>query len=117
MISYEENDRINIDDIIKDEWFNEINNLSEEKQNEEIKQKFIEKEAKVQEFLEANPNILAQFETFPTSNRSLENDIKIYFPEDVKIKNKKIELDGYNYVKIKGKLNYNNYMNTLLNIS
>ena len=59
MISYEEKDRINIDDIIKDEWFNEINNLSEEKQNEEIKQKFIEKEAKVQEFLEVNPNILA----------------------------------------------------------
>ena len=59
MISYEENDRINIDDIIKDEWFNEINNLSEEKQNEEIKQKFIEKEAKVEEFLETNPNILA----------------------------------------------------------
>ena len=115
MISYEEKDRMNIDDIIKDEWFNEINNLSEEKQNDEIKQKFIEKEEKVKEFLEANPNILDQFETFPTDDRSLENDIKIYFPEDLKIKNKKIELDGYNYVKIKGKLNYNNYMNTLLN--
>ena len=116
MISYEEEDRIDIDDIIKDEWFNEINNLSEEKQNEEIKQKLKEKEAKVKEFLEDNPEILNQFETFPSSSiRSLENDIKIYFLEDVKIKNKKIELDGYNYVKIKGKLNYNNYMNTLLN--
>ena len=60
MIAYKEEDRPNnIQEILDDKWFNEINNLNDEKQKElenEIKTEFMKKEEQMKEILEIDPD-------------------------------------------------------------
>ena len=47
MIAYNPDERPSIDDILKNEWMKEIENYGEEKENEDIKAKFLELEDKI----------------------------------------------------------------------
>ena len=86
MIAYKEEDRPNIQQILEDTWFDEIKNLNEIQQQNlenEVKNKFIEKENDVNTILEYNPNILNQFETFISTTRAFGDETKIYFNQDL----------------------------------
>ena len=118
MIAYKEEDRPNIQQILEDAWFDEIKNLNEIQQQNlenEVKNKFIEKENDVNTILEYNPNILAQFETFISTTRAFGDETKIYFNQELCPKKKYNCIYTDNYLKMKGNFNYYKDMNLLLN--
>ena len=72
MISKNEEDRPSIENILNDVWFNEISNLNPQQQmalDNEVQTQFLQKEQECNDIFEINPNLLEQFETFPTDNR------------------------------------------------
>ena len=123
MIAYEEEERPqSIDQILEDKWFKEIDGLNDEKQKEledEVKKKFIEKEEKVKEFLKPDPNKLKFLETFlsKSENKGNSNDEieYYYFSKNSTPKEKKIQYEIKNYIKIKGNFNYYYFMNLFVN--
>ena len=123
MIAYEEEERPqSIAQILEDKWFKEIDGLNDEKQKEledEVKKKFIEKEEKVKEFLKPDPNKLKFLETFlsKSENKGNSNDEieYYYFSKNSTPKEKKIQYEIKNYIKIKGNFNYYYFMNLFVN--
>ena len=117
MIAYEEKDRPkNIKEILEDKWFNDLKDVKKKKELEdEVKKIFLEKEKKVNEILGDNPYDLQESDYYSSStDRGLDEEINEYFPSELVPKNKKVILEINNHFKIKGKLNYNKFMNTLV---
>lgn len=117
IIAYKESDRPNIKEIINDKWFDELRNDEEKKKIEkELKDMFIEKEKKVIDFIQANPNYsISDPEKTFKGNRSLDDDFEEeIFPQNLIPKKKNIELGMDVYIKIKGNLDYYRFMNSLV---
>ena len=119
MISKNEEDRPSIENILNDVWFNEISNLNPQQQmalDNEVHTQFLQKEQECNDIFEINPNLLEQFETFPTDNRYM-NFIKrkptfeIYYKPLYK---KIVFVKDNHYIKLKGKLDHCYFMNELI---
>ena len=115
MIAYKESDRPkNIQEILDDKWFNEI----EEKENEleiGLKKLFEEKEKKVLDYIQANPDYLKNDMKSFGENRGLNDDFdNEIFSRGIIPQSKNINLGMDCYIKIKGDLNYYQFMNSLL---
>ena len=115
MISYEENDRPkNVQEILDDIWFNEIKENKNELETG-LNNLFIEKENKILTYIQSNPDYLEKgehsFGEIRNLNHGFENEI---FPKDITPQSKTINLGMDSHIKIKGNLNYYQFMNTLL---
>ena len=116
MISYEEKDRPSIEDILKDKWFDDINNKNEEKKIEkELNDKLIEKENTINNTLQANPFIFETEEHSYVGNRSVGEEFNEIFPQNLIPKTKKIEYDIESCIKFKGNFDYYRFMNIFVN--
>ena len=125
MIAYEEDDRPNnIEEILDDHWFDEIRDLSPEKQKEledKVKEKFKEKITKVDYFLKINPHLFDEVGYASSSNRnknfSKEETHKYpkYFKPNFILKEKNIKLNGEYYIKLLGNFDYCEFMNKFVN--
>ena len=114
MIAYEESDRPkNIQEILNDKWFKEV----EEKKNElefELEKLFKEKEKKVCLFIQDTDYLKKDMHSFG-ANRGLNDDFdNEIFSRGIIPKSKNINLGMDCYIKIKGDLNYYQFMNSLL---
>ena len=119
MVSFNPDERPSIEEILKDPWMKEINDLNESEYKileKEVFEDFIEREKKV---IENNEDITTNSNNDESSfgdNRSLTQDEKQFFSLDISPKyNLKTGLNMNNYVKINGNLNPNKFMNLLVN--
>ena len=109
-----------IDEILKDPWFKEINDLKKENEDEydELKNELV---LKILEFEDDIKKDNEQIETKPKKEEKEDKPIKksfsdneeLYFPLDMKPK--KFDKDEFvnNFIKIKGYLNPAEFMNSL----
>ena len=121
MIAYEEEDRPNnIEEILEDNWFDEIRDLSDEKQKEledEVKAKFIEKINIINNALEKNPHLLDK-DGYGTSSKNKgisKGEIIQYFKSNFSLIKKDIKLNGEYYIKLLGDFKYYVFMNYFVN--
>ena len=110
MVSFKENDRPSIQDILNNELFNDINNLSEEKKKEIIKEELKSKEILINKKNKKNVNC--------SSNKKEKKEAygeKKRFYETTIIRCIRNENIYENYIKINGNLNPIDYMNEYAN--
>ena len=120
MICYDAKKRYEIDYILeKDPWFNEIRNLSKEEfenLEEEIKKDFSERENEIElkkgEEMNANPNY--NDNDFGVNSRGVSD--QEYFSLDLAIKSQKTGINMKDYIKIKGEIKPNKFMNSIMNL-
>ena len=118
MISYEEDDRPSIEDVLKDKWFEDINNKNEVDKKElekKLNEKLIEKENIVNSSLHANPQLFEREEHSYIGNRSSDEGFDEIFSQNLIPKTKKIEYDMESCIKFKGNLDYYKFMNIFVN--
>lgn len=102
MIAYEEADRPeNIEDILNDSWFDEVN---ENQLEDDVKNEFNNKENKVKEQLEINPSFFEKDDyKSSTSNKDVSEEKEYtYFKPYFKLEKKEIEINGDFYLKLLG---------------
>lgn len=121
MISIEEDDRPSIEEILEDKWFNEIKDLNDNKKTKlenDVLSKFKKKKQDMDKIIEDDHHIFDIYETFTlcdTKGGKFDDDKKPAFKNNLKPKYKKIIYAVNNhYIKIKGNLNYNYFMNKLV---
>ena len=119
MVSFNPDERPTIEEILKDPWMKEINDLNESEYKileKEVFEDFIEREKKV---IENNEEITTNSSSYDYSldyYRSLTQNEKKFFSLDISPKyNLKTGLNMNNYVKINGNLNPHKFMNLLVN--
>ena len=103
MISYEEEDRPSIEDILKDKWFDELNNKNEEEKKlleKELNEIIIEREKKVSKKLKENLNYFGEEHSY-VGNRSVGEEFNEIFPQNLIPKTKKIDYDIESCIKFK----------------
>ena len=112
MIAYDEKDRKNIDLILKHKWFDEINDLSKNKEKEKKL-----KEDYIKEFEKKEKKIDAQLKPTEEASENKNNrgeSIKYFIFKEEKEKNIKIVDKNAKfdyYIRIKGNLDIINFMN------
>ena len=124
MIAFEEEDRPeNIGEVLKDKWFNEIENLDDKQKQDlenEVEAKFTEKENKIKHSLEIKKkktNINDDSCYFGKYYRDSDNkgaskeEDNQYFKPYFNLENKSIKLDGDFYIKLLGNFDYCAFMN------
>ena len=113
MIAYKQKDRPSLDDILKDPWLKEINDMNAEQLknlNTMLENKFKELESKINEMNELKPGANGNYK--PVENKSV--FIKLF---ENNIEPKKLNKDIFgtnNGILIKGNINPINFMNTLV---
>lgn len=119
MVSFNPDERPNIEDILnKEPWMQEIKNLSEEEYKsleEEVYEDFKEREIKVKE---NNLNLESESndDIYLSGNRGIGEDDTIYFDLDINPKLcLRTGLNMNNYIKINGNLKPNNFLNKIAN--
>lgn len=118
MVSYRPEERPSIDQILNDEWFNEIRNLNENQLNDletEIRDEFSKREKIVSEELRQNMETNEDSSSYMDETRGGGDDGKEYFDLSLKPKYAKTGIGMNNYIKIKGNLNPSKFMNSLAN--
>ena len=115
MVAFDENERPSIDDILKDEWFKEIDELSKEERDKLEKDIYSEFEKREKIVKESNKLKITE-DTIDDniSNEGKTGDIKEYFEkQETKFEKKGMIME--NYIRIDRDLNPVNYMNKLIN--
>jgi len=120
MVSFKSQDRPSIEDILNDDWFQEIRDLNNEQLTQlenEIREELLKREKTVQEELEKE--IFTEGQSYSSNinmsgNRS-GDDEKEYFDLSLTPKLGQTGIGMNNYIKIKGKLNPAQFMNSLAN--
>ena len=118
MVQFRPNERPTIDQILNDEWFNEIKNLNEDQLNhleDEMRQEFAEREIVVNNDLRRNAETNGNGSDYLDQTRAGGNEDKKYFDLSLKPKFAQTGLNMKNYIKIKGDLDPVKYMNSLAN--
>ena len=115
MIAYQEDDRPkDIDEILKDKWFDEINDEKQKELEIELKKIFDDKENLIDYHLSIKPDLLHNY-GYSSSSYKGEPIIKgkdfTYFKPNFCLENKKIVLNGDYYIKLLGKFDYCDFMN------
>ena len=117
MISFNPDERPSIEEILKDPWMKEINDLKEEEYNlleKEVIEDFKRREIKVKEN-NSNINSDSSSEISFGNNRGESEEVTTYFDLDLNPKYQKTGLNMNYYIKINGKLDPSQYMNKLAN--
>ena len=122
MISYEEENRPSIEDILKDKWFDDIYDKNEEKRKlleKELNEKLIEKENAINIALQDNPSLFENdehsFGHKGNKRGDSDEDFNEIFPQNLVPKTKKNDYDMDCYIKFKGNLDYYKFMNIFVN--
>ena len=113
MIAYEENDRPSVNDILKNKWFDDIKNKKDSLEKG-LNDLFLKKEQIIRNSFQQNSSVSTEecYSYGDYRNIDKENEI---FPKNIKPKKKDIELGIECFIKIKGKLNYYEFMNNFVN--
>ena len=118
MVSFEPENRPNIQEILNSEWMEEIMKLNEEEITEldnDIKEEFEYREMVIEEKLRPNMEIKEKESSFLGSMRSGGEDMKEYFDNNIIPKCIETEKGIDNFIKIKGNINPADFMNVLIN--
>ena len=115
MLAYEEEDRPkNISEILENKWFDEVRN-NKEKLEKGLNELFLEKEQKIIDQIQINPDILKDDDDHSFLDyRGIGLEIKEIFPKELRPRKKNIELGMDCFIRFKGNFNYYKYMNKLL---
>ena len=111
MISYEEEKRPNIESILSDKWFEEINNLNFNDIEDELGILFSQKEYFIRNHLKRDT---PHYSGLLLDNESFINK-KTYFEKDIKIKKERPVINMDFYIKINDKIDIFSFMNDLAN--
>ena len=118
MISYNPIKRPSVEEILKHEWFKEINEMNEKQMDSlesEIREKFLNLVNTVKDINQKQIEIINKESEIALDNKSNGNNIKKIF-NNLALKFENISLSKYdmnNYIIIKGNLDPNNFMNCL----
>jgi serine/threonine protein kinase len=118
MVSFSPNERPSIEQILNDNWFNEIRNLNNDQLNaleNEMREEFKKREIIVNKELRINAESNGDNSSYMDETRAAGDDEKEYFDLSLKPKYAQTGLNMNNYIKIKGELNPAKYMNSLVN--
>ena len=117
MVSYLPQERPSIKDIFNSNWMKEIKDMNDEQLEQlenEIREEFLRREKLVNEGLKKEME-LKQKSNESSGNRGIEDDIEEFFDLSLKPKYAQTGINMNNYIKLRGDLNPNNFMNTLAN--
>ena len=118
MVQFRPDERPTIEQILNDEWFNEIRNLNDEQLShleEELRQEFVEREKIVNNELRRKAETDGNNSDYMDQTRAVGNEDKKYFDLSLKPQFAQTGLNMQNYIKIKGDLDPVKYMNSLAN--
>ena len=119
MLTYEQEERPTIEQVLNDDWF-KIIEKSSQKEIEDLEDKIKEELGKRKDLIKDRKELEMSINGYNDSltlnnNRGGENDILNIFNSDIKPKYIKKESGlNNNYIKIKGNLNYAQFMNAFL---
>ena len=117
MVSYAPDNRPTIQEVLDSEWLEEIKELNEQQKSDlenKIREEFIKREKIIQERKSGRLFEARTEETSSENNRGGES-YKNYFEESLKPKCIESEKGMNNFIKIKGQLDPNIFMNILIN--
>ena len=116
MVSYNPDSRPSIEEILNHPWFNEIKEMNEEQKDkieEEIKKEFTNLSQIIKNNFEKEFVAKDRIIEYPVyTTRTLHNDLCL-FSYDIKVENINAPINLDNYIKIKGYINPNKFMNHL----
>ncbi len=118
MVSFKPQDRPSIEDILNDDWFQEIRDLNNEQLTQlenEIREELLKREQTVQEKIKKKMATKGQRSNINMSGNRCGDDEKEYFDLSLTPKLGQTGIGMNNYIKIKGKLNPAQFMNSLAN--
>ena len=120
MVSYKPQDRPSIEDILNDDWFQEIRDLDIEQLTQlenEIREELLKREQTIQKKLKEEIRTEGQSysSNINMSGNRCGDDEKEYFDLSLTPKLGQTRIGMNNYIKIKGKLNPAQFMNSLAN--
>ena len=118
MVSFKPQDRPSIEDILNDSWFKEIRDLNIEQLTQlenEIREELLKREKIIQENLKEEIFTEDQSYSSNMSGNRCGDDEKEYFDLSLTPKLGQTGIGMNNYIKIKGKLNPAQFMNSLAN--
>ena len=114
MVSYEEKDRPSIKNILEDQWFEEVKNLTFNDIENQLRAVFSHKEYFIKENLRLdNPKNSAS--TIAQESLKTEMEEKTYFEEGIKIKKERPEINMDAYLRINEITDIVDFMNSLAN--
>ena len=116
MVSYSPDSRPNAEEILNHPWFNEIKEMNEEQKDkieDEIKKEFTNLSQIIKNNFEKEFVAKDRIIEYPVyTTRTLHNDLCL-FSYDIKVENINVPIKSDNYIKIKGYINPNKFMNHL----
>ena len=118
MVSYNDQERPSIQDILNNDWLKDIRDLKQDesdKLEKSLREEFVKRENIINELKTKNVEIVKKDDNINIEgNRSFDDD-KIYFDPEIKPTEAKHGIYMDTYIKINGSLNPNKFMNKLVN--
>ena len=116
MVSYNPDSRLSAEEILNHPWFNEIKEMNQEQKDkieDEIKKEFTNLSQIIKNNFEKEFVAKDRIIEYPVyTTRTLHNDLCL-FSYDIKVENINAPINLDNYIKIKGYINPNKFMNHL----